>query len=271
LTDLGLKTSRRAFISDGYAEIEQGRSSAPARPPSRRSHLLFPASCRRLHLPLFQDTEYSLRSIARRSSIVKHDVHRPGSLTPVVAEPSIGSVIKRLRREKGMSLQELAKASGVSVGMISQVERDISNPSVRVLTALRRALDAPLSAMFGDSPGQANDPDFVRRADRRPRLHLGEVSKELLTAGGQHNLQIMILHIEPHGSSGDTPLRYPAEKGGMVLAGEILLKVGDDEALLREGDSFVFDSSIPHGFRNPQSAPAKVLWIIGAVSLDRHL
>lgn len=186
-------------------------------------------------------------------------------------ENGLGSVIKRLRQEKGMSLQELARSSGVSAGMLSQVERGLSNPSVRIVTAIRRALGAPMNAFFDTPPSDASDPEFVRRADRRPKLDLGPVSKELLSAGTAHNLQFMILHIEPDGSSGETPLSYPAEKAGMVLAGKLLLRVGDREALLNEGDSFVFDSSLPHSFRNPSATTARVIWIIGAVALDRHL
>ncbi|NNM75269.1 cupin domain-containing protein [Enterovirga sp. DB1703] len=170
-----------------------------------------------------------------------------------------------------MSLQDLAQASGVSVGMLSQVERDLTNPSVRVVTAIRRALGVELTELFQELPKIQQDPDFVRRASRRPRLEFAQLSKELLSSGGHHNLQFMILHIQPGGSSGDSPLRYPAEKGGMVLSGELVLRVGEDEAHLGEGDSFVFDSSLPHSFRNPLDEVTKVLWIIGAVPLDRHL
>lgn len=184
---------------------------------------------------------------------------------------SVGAMIRKLRRAKGLSLQEVATASGVSVGMLSQVERDLANPSLRVLTGIRQALGAEVSDLFPERSRPAQDPEFVRRASRRPRLELGHLSKELLSSGGHHNLQFMILHLEPDGSSGDQPLRYPAEKGGMILIGELVLKVGEEEALLREGDSFVFDSAAPHSFRNPGRTVTKVLWIIGAVALDRHL
>ena len=147
----------------------------------------------------------------------------------------------------------------------------MANPSVRVLTGIRRALDAPLSALFAEFPRSQSDPDFVRRAGHRPMLDLGQIRKELLSVGGAHNLQMMILHIDPQGSSGATPLSYPAEKGGLVLSGEVILRVGEDETSLREGDSFAFDSSLPHSFRNIGQVPAKVMWVIGQVALDRHL
>lgn len=187
------------------------------------------------------------------------------------SERSIGEIVKDLRTRQGLSLQELSKLAGVSVGMLSQIERNLANPSIRVLTAIRRALDAPVGAFFQGASPVASDPEFVRRAGRRPSLKLGPVSKELLSSSAAHNLQVMILHVDPEGSSGDVPVSYAAEKGGMVLSGQIVLKVGDKEAVLEEGDSFVFDSSIPHSFRNDSRKVAKVLWIIGAVPLERHL
>lgn len=184
----------------------------------------------------------------------------------------VGAMIRRIRKEKGVSLQELAQVSGVSVGMLSQVERDLVNPSLRVLTSIRNALGLPASAFFSETaPPPTKDPAFVRRVDQRPRLELGYLSKELLSAGTPHNLQMMILHIPAGSSSGDKPMRYPAEKAGFVLSGEFILRVGEEEAHLMEGDSFVFDSSIPHSFSNPGTELAKVLWIIGSISVDRHL
>lgn len=190
---------------------------------------------------------------------------------PAAAETThrLGATIRRIRQEKGLSLQGVARRSGVSVGMLSQVERDLTNPSVRVMTAIRRALGADINELFEEPPVRSRDPDFVRRASQRPRLDLGQVSKELLTTGGPHNLQFMILHIQPGADSGH--VRYAAEKGGMVLGGELILQVGEEEARLSEGDSFTFDSSLAHSFRNPGPSVARVLWIIGAVPLDRHL
>lgn len=191
---------------------------------------------------------------------------------PRPAAGSVGAMIRKSRQQARISLQKLADLSGVSVGMLSQVERDLVNPSLRVLTSIRNALGLPASAFFQeiDSPA-ARDPLFVRRATQRPRLELGYISKELLSAGTPHNLQLMILHIPAGSSSGDKAIRYQAEKAGVVMQGEFILRVADEEAHLKEGDSFVFDSSLPHSFTNPGTTAAKVLWIIGSISVDRHV
>ena len=187
------------------------------------------------------------------------------------AVPQVGKAIRALRKAKGMTLQELAVASGVSAGTLSAIERDQANPSLRVLSQIRNALGAPISALFEEPVHPAGDPAFVRRAAHRPWLELGTISKELLSPGGPQNLQFMILHIPPHGDSGALPLSYPAEKGGMLLEGALYLSVKGQEVLLAEGDSFLFDSLDPHRFRNPRDQVARVLWIMGAVPPERHL
>jgi transcriptional regulator with XRE-family HTH domain len=185
--------------------------------------------------------------------------------------PRVGRAIRALRQAKDMTLAELSLASGVSTGMLSQIERDQANPSLRVLSQVRNALGAPISALFEEPRHPPEDPAFVRRADSRPWLELGYISKELLSPGGPGSLQFMILHIPPHGTSGGQPMSYPAQKGGMVLEGALYLSVKGIESLLNEGDSFLFDSLDPHSFRNAQAVPARVLWIMGAVPVEPNL
>lgn len=188
-------------------------------------------------------------------------------------EPPLGGRLRQLRKKQGMSLKALAEASGVSVGMISQVERGLANPSVRLLTALRRALNISLQDLFADAPVAVGDaePDFVRRKESRPVIELGTLRKELLTPTDKRHLQLMIIHIDPGGHSGGRALSYPAEKGGVVLSGTVILKVDDQAVELHEGDSFAFDSVRPHSLHNTSSTPTSVLWIIGAVQFDRHI
>ena len=188
---------------------------------------------------------------------------------------SLGVVLRAARQARGLSLQDLAAQSGVSVGMISQVERGRANPSMRLLTALRRALNISIQQMFGESPDAVRppdgDPDFVRRAADRAVIDLGHLHKELLTPANRQNLQIMLLTLGPGGHSGGRALSYPAEKGGLLLSGELVLIVDGREATLRAGDSFAFDSALPHSLRNDGQTDAQLVWIIGAVRFDRHL
>ena len=197
------------------------------------------------------------------------------ALKPVAgADTHFGRTIRRLRSEKGISLQELSRLSGVSSGMLSQIERNLANPSLKVLTKIQLALGTTAGALFPQNdttPRSERDPEFVRLKDQRPLCELGYLTKELLSTGASQSLEMMLLHIPPNGSSGGTPLTSPAEKGGLVLGGEIFLTVDGKEAKLCEGDSFIFDGRLPHAFRNITAAPAKVLWVISNFPIERHL
>lgn len=196
------------------------------------------------------------------------DPARPGS---AVGMPRLGATIRRLRLAKSLTIQELAERSDVSVGMLSQIERDRANPSLRILSQLRDALGASISALFEEEAPETAEPPFVARAHRRPRLELGYLQKELLAVGSPGGMQMMVLHLPPGADSGDHPMVAPIEKGGLVLEGTFVLRVAGTETVLDEGDSFLFDGSQPHGFRNPSDRPARVMWIMGAPMVERHL
>lgn len=207
----------------------------------------------------------SAKSTALKRAPAAREVRRGASV------PLIGGAIRRLRKQKGMSIQNLADASGVSVGMLSQIERDRANPSLRVITSIREALEVPVSALFDEPPAAVKDPEFVRRAANHPHLDLGSLRKELLSPRDQRTLQFMMLELDPLATTGDKPVSYAALKGGMVLEGQLLLRVGEEEALLHSGDSFLFEGTKPHSFRNPLSVPVRIFWIIVTVGQERHL
>ncbi|WP_211100579.1 cupin domain-containing protein [Acuticoccus sediminis] len=187
--------------------------------------------------------------------------------------PLVGSNIKRLRKERGLALTALSKLAQVSVGMLSQIERDAANPSLKVLTKIRFALDVPLAALFGEPTETTDTPTFVRRGDSRPFLDFGpdRMVKELLSPGVARNLEMMILHIPPGGNSGDQPLKFVAEKGGVVLDGTLWLTVDGRTVRCNAGDSFQFDSDLEHSFGNDTESPCRVLWIIAQPVTERHL
>lgn len=208
-------------------------------------------------------------------------VSKSSSPLAQTAEPvqnTVGSRLRALRRDQRLSLKTLAARADVSVGMISQIERDQANPSIRVLEKLRTALYVPLSALLEDADITSSlqelpsAHEFVRRSDQRPKFRVGPkgLLKELLSPPGDHDLQFMIILIPPHSRSEEVLLGQ-GEKAGMVLEGTISLMVANREAILSEGDSFQFSSSIPHGVSNPTEQPARVLWIMNTERPVIHL
>ena len=186
----------------------------------------------------------------------------------------VGARLRALRVEQGLSVNELAMRAGVSVGTVSQVERNKANPSVRILERLRQALSVPLSALL-EADDAISDPvvgDFVRKAAERPVFDVGKhgMQKELLSPHGEHDLKMMIIML-PAGAGSDEVLVGVGEKAGLVLEGTVVLNVGDRRAVLRAGDSFQFKSTVPHSVRNESGETARLLWVMNTQPPVVHL
>jgi transcriptional regulator with XRE-family HTH domain len=183
----------------------------------------------------------------------------------------IGQRLRKLRTERKLTIAELAAKAGVSSGIISQIEREASSPSISTLVKIRSALGVNLWQFFEDAPNpSANNLHFVRRKDNRPRIVAGKMhlTKELLSPSSSENLRFMILTLPP-GAESEEMLSGPGDKGGYVLSGRIELTVGDEVAELSDGDSFQFKSTLPHKLENRSNVEAKVIWIINIQ--DKHL
>jgi len=186
------------------------------------------------------------------------------------AEPAmdvaVGRRIRDLRRVRQFSLETVAARTDLSIGFLSQIERGLSSPSLRVLTTLSDVLGVSLAALFGASPSSEGASDqVVTRGLQRPELKLWRngISKQLLSAAGSDNrLNLFLVHIDPGGSAGDELYTHDGEEAGLVLEGEMILTVDSETWSLKTGDSFRFASRRPHRFSNPaQDAKAVVLWV----------
>jgi transcriptional regulator with XRE-family HTH domain len=189
---------------------------------------------------------------------------------PKPAEPAmdieVGRRIRDLRRTRQLSLETIAARTALSIGFLSQIERGLSSPSLRVLATLADVLGVGIAALFGASPSADNAADqVVTRALQRPELKLWRtgVSKQLLSpAGAENRLNLFLVHLEPGGSTGDELYTHDGEEAGLVLEGEMMLTVDTKTWSLKRGDSFRFASRRPHRFSNPaEDAKAVVLWV----------
>jgi transcriptional regulator with XRE-family HTH domain len=180
------------------------------------------------------------------------------------ADVDLGREMRRVRKTRGLSLEEVAKRAGVSTGLVSQIERGIVSPSIRSLRQLSKALDVPVSWFFhADGPGFQKDSDVIVRAAHRRRLALTKsgVLKELLTPSGIEKLQMFLITLEPNASTGPEPNEGTGEKSGIVLVGSLELVIDGRIYSLWEGDSFAFDSSRPHFVSNTGSTVTRIIWI----------
>jgi transcriptional regulator with XRE-family HTH domain len=186
------------------------------------------------------------------------------------AEPAmdvaVGMRLRDLRRKANLSLETVASRSGLSVGFLSQIERGLSSPSLRVLATLADIFGVGIAALFGNQANDGGSPHgVIIRATERAELKLWRsgISKQLLNpAGSDGKLNLFLVYMEPGGSTGDELYTHDGEEAGLVLEGEMILTVDAETWRLKTGDSFRFASRRPHRFSNPaKRAKAVVLWV----------
>jgi transcriptional regulator with XRE-family HTH domain len=174
----------------------------------------------------------------------------------------LGETVRLLRQRAGLSIQDVANRTGLSTGMISQLERARAMPSVRTLRLLSIALNVPISYFFETSDPAEPQRYIVRKNNRRLlRLTASGVVKEALTPEGTGELELYELTLNPGGSSGTDFFQHTGEKAGYILSGSLRLWLDNQAHVLEAGDSFRFPSIVPHMFDNPTQQVARVIWV----------
>jgi len=175
----------------------------------------------------------------------------------------LGSRIRGLRKRRGMTLAELARLSELTAGYISQLERNLSYPSIPALFNIARSLGVTIQWFFASEASTApEDRGFVVRRQSRLSVHYEDgVVDQLLTP--QPNRQLEMLHSRfPPGAYSQESYSHEGEEAGYVLSGRFELWVGERHFLLEEGDSFSFPSQEPHRYGNPGEVDTVVIWVI---------
>lgn len=174
----------------------------------------------------------------------------------------IGSKIQEFRKIKGYSIRELAKAAGVTASLLSQLERNLANPSINTMKAIAAALEVPLFNFFVEQKTQG---PLVVRADKRKKLSFpqsGELAYELLTPDTNGAIEFLLMKLPPGASSSDRPMGHEGEEVSYVIAGEIVLHVDDDVIILEKGDSVRIPPHARHVWENRSKKNAEVIFAI---------
>jgi transcriptional regulator with XRE-family HTH domain len=180
------------------------------------------------------------------------------------APSQLGEIVRALRTKSGLGLNALAAASGVSAGLLSQIERGNGNPSYSTLIKLAQALGVGVGRFFGGDDPQPKLVELVRAGARR-RLLLSEhdLVYELLTPGLNGQLGMIRAQIGPDWSNESAPFEHEGEECVIVVEGELVVVVGGERHELVVGDAITYDASIPHWYANITGEPAV---LIGAMT-----
>jgi DNA-binding transcriptional MerR regulator/mannose-6-phosphate isomerase-like protein (cupin superfamily) len=178
-----------------------------------------------------------------------------------VPSQRIGEQIRRLRKQQGASLRDLAERTGLSPSYISSIERSLSNPSVASLQKLASALGTNMVKMLG-SPDAGSDEYVVVRPSERRVLDLsapGVVIEQLALTETQ--LEPLLFLIEP-GMGSEEAYLHEGEEFLYVLTGTFEITLEETNTyVLEAGAAMTFASDRPHRWRNPGTIATQVLWV----------
>ena len=177
----------------------------------------------------------------------------------------IGKKLRHLRRARGLSQRELAAKAGLTNGTISLIEKNKTSPSVASLKRLLDAIPISMTEFFYEFEGDEKSKIFFRPeefTEIAPQGHAnGSAVLSLRQIGdaAQHTLQFLHETYPPGGDTGPELLSHPGEEAGIVISGEIEITAGEEQSILRAGDGYLFDSRLPHRFRNPGTKPCEIM------------
>jgi DNA-binding transcriptional MerR regulator/mannose-6-phosphate isomerase-like protein (cupin superfamily) len=168
----------------------------------------------------------------------------------------IGLRLRNLRVQRGLSLGAVAKTVGISLGFLSAIERSQMSASVGTLRKLARFYKTNILEFF--DPSKSN-PNLVRPAMRKV-LEAGPGVRMELLAWGNTVMEPHLFRISPSAGSWDS-YSHEGEEFLYVLRGELKIALDTQEYRLKQGDSFYFESGMPHTWSNPGKTETCVLWV----------
>ena len=177
---------------------------------------------------------------------------------------NLGVKLRHARKLKRLRLKDVAVEVGCSESLLSKIECDKTNPSLRTLHRIVTVLDTSIASLFAD-PAATNV--TLYRSGERPVIVIdaadgpNSIRLERMTPYSEGQSLEGNIHVISPGATNGGEINHVGEEVGYVLEGEFELTVGTTTYQLRAGDSFFFRSELPHAYRNPGEVPARILWV----------
>lgn len=172
-------------------------------------------------------------------------------------EVALGPKLRRLRLERGLTLEQASSAVGLSPSFLSELERDQSGASMATLHRLLGYYGTTFGALLQGAGGTVA---CLKRAGRARKVRNLGVTVEQL-ADGPTLMETQLFTVEP-GAGSQGSYAHEGEEFLYVLEGAFEVLLNDHERhVLRAGDSLYYPSTVPHSWRNPSRRPTRVLWV----------
>ena len=168
----------------------------------------------------------------------------------------LGRKIRDLRLRRGLTVQQLAEATGLSKGFVSQVENGRTSPSLSTLQDLAKSLETSVAYLVVE---EDIVPYVVRRSERPNMSVNGNGARvEVLSAQPRRNLELLQAELPAGMSTSEKRQFHHGEEIVLCMEGRIKLSCGDHVVCLEVGDSCHFDGRVPHSIENAGEVPARV-------------
>ncbi|MFC8501806.1 helix-turn-helix domain-containing protein [Pedococcus sp. NPDC057267] len=171
-----------------------------------------------------------------------------------------GSRIRALRARQGLTLKDVGERTGVSVSMLSMLERGVATASIGTLVSVASALNVHMYDLF-DHPDSGNSSPVTRIADQSVvSLGVGttrRVAHDDATAG----LEMAVNEYEPGGASGPTATHHSGREFGLLISGRLTVELDGENHHLEPGDVIAYQSTRPHRILNSGEERAVAVWV----------
>lgn len=172
---------------------------------------------------------------------------------------NIGQKIKELRIQKSLTQEELADRAELSKGFISQLERDLTSPSIATLVDILQCLGTNLEEFFSGTTSEQvvfKKTDYFEKYDGE----LKNLVKWIIPNAQKNMMEPILLTLDPGGSTyPDNP--HEGEEFGYIISGSIILHIGNRSFKAKKGESFYFIANKQHYITASEKSGASLLWI----------
>jgi transcriptional regulator with XRE-family HTH domain len=172
----------------------------------------------------------------------------------------VGIRLKSVRKKHGLSQRELAKRAGVTNSTISMIEKNSVSPSVSSLKKVLAGIPMSMVEFFSEESQEGTDIAVIYRYNDLLDLSLQDVQFKLVGKSyGKRAMAFLEEIYAPGSDTGEDMLAHVGEEAGIVISGKLEVTVNDGIHILEPGDSYYFDSTRAHRFRNPFDEPCKLI------------
>jgi transcriptional regulator with XRE-family HTH domain len=171
----------------------------------------------------------------------------------------VGAQVRRIRKRRNMTLQQLGAETGTSVSMLSMLERGVATPSISTLVAVASALGTHMSDLFGAGSEQRSP--VHRLSDQMEVRTAHGVLRRLVHNDPSRGLEMVINEYEPDTRSGPEPSHHNGAEFGIVLSGTLTVQVDGVDHVLTAGDAIHYPSTTPHLITNTGHSKARAVWV----------